>query len=396
MEKTKKPKDRKIVRWLMKRALWFILLPYFITLLINIETALRLGTIPDYAPYLQAMYDPVYQTLIITLAVIGLLMRKFMKLVAQIFDRIQEQKIIAGKAEKSREEYIQEYQNYRKSLARYALGIIFLGIILAFNFSITFGGDLNTLNPNRQISAVSEFSFEYWLSNLMLSIGEWFALFIFGIWIYELIIVAVMIYRAPKFFNLNIQPAHPDKCGGFKIVGDLCLQMATIVMVPALFVSFWLVVSKHILLAPELKELLPEYMLAVGFRTPAKIALGFLVITGIAVFFWPMSTIHLIMLEERDELNYQLDGIAQRIHQLYQDVLVKSIKLSVEGQKKKLSDINSLKEMYENISKAPVWPFERRVLFKFLSSQAIPIISFLGLGGGPLETLMEIVTSLFK
>jgi hypothetical protein len=46
-------------------------------------------------------------------------------------------------------------------------------------------------------------------------------------------------------------------------------------------------------------------------------------------------------------------------------------------------------------SKVPTWPFERSVALKFVSTQVVPILSLVSLGG-PLGKLVEIVVTLFQ
>lgn len=219
-------------------------------------------------------------------------------------------------------------------------------------------------------------------------------LFVIGNWLFELFVTAVLVYRMPVFFQLDVQPVHPDRCGGFKTIGDLCLRMVYVVLVPTLLVSFWLVVNKHVPLA-ELEKLVPPYVLNPGFRTPMKVLLGLLAVSGVAVFFWPMYTVHRFMLAQRARLQQPLEAIARQIHQLNQAILADPSSVSTDDREKTLAEIDSLKELYERTRKVPTWPFERSLALKFVSTQVVPILSLMSLGG-PLGKLVEIVVTLFQ
>ncbi len=262
-------------------------------------------------------------------------------------------------------------------------------------YYVTLGEELSRLSLDNGQALYGPYAVEVWLTCWVNSLGIPLAMLATGNWLFELFVTAVFIHRIPVFFELNIQPVHPDQCGGFKAVGDLCLRMVYVVLVPTLFVCFWLIVSKHVPLDPDLRKLLPGYVLNLGFRTPIKILLGLLAVTGVAVFFWPMYTVHRLMLIERAELQQTLDAIARRIHQLNQDILTTPSFMSADDRKKALTDIGSLKELYERTRKVPTWPFERSVALKFISTQTIPILSLMGLGG-PLGVIAEIVLKLFQ
>jgi hypothetical protein len=136
--------------------------------------------------------------------------------------------------------------------------------------------------------------------------------------------------------------------------------------------------------------LVPPYVLKGGFRIPMGILLGLLAASGVAVFFWPMYTVHRFMVEECNDLQQAMDGIARRVQHLDRSLLSNPSSTSAEKRAEALAEIESLKALYEHTRRAPTWPFERTVALKFVSTQVIPILSLAGLGG-PLRGLVEIV-----
>lgn len=153
--------------------------------------------------------------------------------------------------------------------------------------------------------------------------------------------------------------------------------------------------SKHVTLTPDLQALLPPYVLDPGFRTPAKVLLGLLIVTGLTVFFWPMYSVHELMLKERGELQATLDAIARRIHEIDHTILAEFLTMTAGDRKDRLAEIESLRNLYEITSMTPTWPFERSVALKLVSTQAIPFISLLGLGG-PLSRVVEFLVGLVQ
>ena len=379
------------LRW----AICLVLIPFGLNLLLNIEVILRLSVPEKFRYQLNALFDPVYQTSVLTLVITVTLLQAFFRSVPYTFQRLAKQKVIDEKEKGQALAFVQTHRRWLDHPARFLVGAAFAATGAVLIYYVTFGGKLPRLLPGNGQAPYGPYAVEMWLICWIMGLGIPLALFVIGNWLFDLFVTAVLVYRMPVFFELDIQPVHPDRCGGFKTIGDLCLKMVYVVLVPALFVSFWLVVSKHVPLASEWQDLLSPYMLNPGFRTPMKVLLGLLAVSGVAVFFWPMYTVHRLMLAERTEMQQTLDGIACQIHQLNQAILADPSFMSTDDREKTLAEIDSLKELYERTRKVPTWPFERSVALKFVSTQVVPILSLMSLGG-PLGKLVEIVVTLFQ
>jgi hypothetical protein len=379
------------LRW----AMCLVLIPFGLNLLLNIEVILRLSVPEKFRYQLNALFDPVYQTSVLTLVITVTLLQAFFRSVPYTFQRLAEQKVIDQKEKGQARAFVQTHRRWLDHPARFLVGAAFAATSAALVYYVTFGGKLPRLLPGNGQAPHGAYAVEMWLVCWIMGLGTPLALFVIGNWLFDLFVTAVLVYRMPLFFELDIQPVHPDRCGGFKTIGDLCLKMVYVVLVPTLFVSFWLVVSKHVPLAPELRDLFPPYVLNPGFRTPMRVLLGLLAVSGVAVFFWPMYTVHRLMLAQRAELQQPLDAIARQIHQLNETILADPSSVSTDDREETLAEIDSLKELYERTLKVPTWPFERSVALKFVSTQAVPILSLMGLGGLP-GKLVEIVVKLFQ
>ncbi len=381
----------------IRRVRWAVLAslsPFVLTLLVDGVAALRLGAPPPGQRYILAgLYDPVYQTFGLTVAVTALLLVAFFQFVPVAFIRLAGQKVMAEKGETGAEDFAATYERWLETPYRFVLGAAWGLLALVVAYFVIFGQDFARLLPGREPAEIGPYATAVWLTNWINTLGFVFALFVGGSLFFRLFATAALINRTPRYFEFEIHPAHPDRCGGFKSVGDLCLKMVYVVLVPTLFFSFWLIISKHVTLSDNTRALLPPYLLEAGFRTPAKILLGVLVATGLAVFFWPMYSLHELMLKERGELQGTLDSITLRIHEIDRGVRAGLGTMSVEDRKKALGEIESLNELYDLTSKTPTWPFERTVALKLVSTQALPFISLLGLGG-PLGRLAEFVVGM--
>lgn len=376
----------------MQNALWVILIPFGITLLIYLEAILRLESLPQEVVISRGYDDRVYQTFMLTLVIVAWMMKALSRDLSSALQRLLSQRVISEKKEEGARNIVLVFWRWRKHWSRHILSAIFVAPGLWFSYAIIYNKNLNRLLPGNESSSIGPYATEVWLSNLVTSIGILLALFLVGNWIFEIIITARIINHAPKYFDLEIMPSHPDKCGGLKIVGDLCLKMVYVVLIPTLFIGFWLVVSIN---PPEMQTLVPDYVLSGDFRTPVKAALVLLVASGIVVFFWPLYTVHRRMLDERADLGQVLDNIAHRIQELNRELMSDPDTIAIEDNRKRtLSDIESLKELFQHFRKVPTWPFDRSVLIKFITTQTVPIISIIGLGSGQFDELLDIMLGL--
>lgn len=383
--------------WLVRRGMWLVLIPFAATLLIDLEAALRLG-VPegDSRFVLASLFDPVYQTFIFTLAAIAGLMSAFFRFVPYAFQRLAEQRVIDEKEPGGALVCVLTYQRWMYHPARFVAGAIWAALALFVDYAIIFGGDLARLLPGHEPASIGGYATEVWLTNLINGLGIVLALWVGGVLMFKMLATARLIYSAPTFFRFDIQPSHPDKCGGFKSIGDLCLKMVYIIVAMGVFLGFWLFVSKHFPLSPELHSLLPPYVGDEGFRTPAKALIVLLAAAGVAVFFWPMWTVHTLMVAARADLQKSLDAIARRIHDFERSLLANPAHMTADDRKKTVAEIDSLRDVYDRATKAPSWPFDRNVALKFASTQAIPLLSLVGLSGGPLNQLLQVVFALFS
>lgn len=385
--------------WLLRSAVWIILGLFGVTVLLNLLAVATLGFPEDESRHsLASLFDPVYQSFVLMLVVMVLLVRSFFRQLHETTRRLIGQEVIVETEEAKAPNFVQTWHLLQdlRNPARFLTGAIFMAAAAALIFYVIYEQDLSGLLPGHKMPPPLEaYSTVIYITRLLYSAGILAALYAVGNWMFMLFQTGKLFRRLPNFFDLKIQPAHPDRCGGFKAAGDLYLKMVYVILAPAVFFSFWLIVSKSLALNPTLQDIFPPYLAWPGFRTPLKIILGMLVISGMLIFVWPALTLHTFLMEERAELEKDLAGIASRIRLLNREVLDDPAYKSIDDRDQLLAEIDSLQDLYAHIRKAPTWPFDRRITVKFVSTQVIPVLSLLGLGE-PLARLVEIMAALFR
>lgn len=200
-----------------------------------------------------------------------------------------------------------------------------------------------------------------------------------GIWL--VCTVAKYLRQLPRAFNLDIQPRHPDGCGGLKRVGDLCLEMAAMCIVPAVLVSFWILGG---ILAQATLNLTAVTHIAVA----TLLALTFL------TFFAPMWTFHDYMAREKaafqDKAIQEIAPVEKRLRELISqgkqegpqeptDYTVASSEDTRNNEIEKLKkQLELLHQLYLADLKYPVWPFDVNIFIKFFTPQIVPIFVLMG------------------
>ncbi|WP_129582645.1 hypothetical protein [Methanolobus psychrotolerans] len=73
--------------------------------------------------------------------------------------------------------------------------------------------------------------------------GEFLIAFIIGIMAWKMTITAIYVWKIGKYFCIEPQLGHADKCGGLSPLGELCLWNALIVTIPAIYLGSWIVIG---------------------------------------------------------------------------------------------------------------------------------------------------------
>jgi hypothetical protein len=165
-------------------------------------------------------------------------------------------------------------------------------------------------------------------------------------------------------FQLTIQPSHPDKCGGLKVLGSFCLGMALPILIGATFLGVYSIGGA---IYPDLTRKLNIIPVA------ASVALlVFVLPLATIAFFLPLWNIHCEMVRKKEE--YEGEH-ADRIEKLEKRILAALDKGQLEEAKTARDEINIVRLLHPERIGYPSWPFDRRILLTFLTSQALPLLS---------------------
>jgi hypothetical protein len=179
-------------------------------------------------------------------------------------------------------------------------------------------------------------------------------------------------------FKIKIRPNHPDKCGGLKPLGNLCFGIALPILIGIIFLGVYasgIVVNKGLPIVAAANIGLFCFALPIAYFA----------------FFSPMWKIHLEMQEKKSK--YEEDYYAQ-LAQL--ELALKSTINEVNAETTKIAKekIEAYRTFDPEKMNYPTWPFDKRILLKFLTPQIVPILSLAIQFNEPVQTALENALSL--
>lgn len=186
-----------------------------------------------------------------------------------------------------------------------------------------------------------------------------FITFLFFYFFFALLIrMSLTFFVIHKFLNgnLNVQPLHPDNCGGLSPLGEFALRISwagIIVGFPVLLLMYG-----------NYRNNIPHYQL-----TNIMNIVGYVLALTI-VFFLPLLGARKSMREAKiKELN-----IINNIFQKERKIALKNINKSNPTNEIKISNLENLIKLHDIANSMPVWPFNSRNIIRFLSSVLWPAL----------------------
>lgn len=233
-----------------------------------------------------------------------------------------------------------------------------------------------------------------WFENefVLLPFVLWEILFIFivpvligyyvGISLWLLFVVSLYVRWLTPTFTLDIQPSHGDMCGGLKRLGDICLKMAVLCILPAVVFGFWGMVG-------ILQEVVPEVV------TGMYLASMVMSVSSFLVFFLPLWRIHRVMVREKARFQDEAVSRIAPIEAKLRDLVTQGGLASNEAQMLD-SQLSKLRELYPKGVKYPTWPFDTNILLKLFTPQIVPIITIIVGLADKSASLLEAIIVFFK
>ncbi|HKZ70399.1 MAG TPA: hypothetical protein VJ020_09985 [Anaerolineales bacterium] len=212
--------------------------------------------------------------------------------------------------------------------------------------------------------------------------------YLLGLLSWRVVVIAVYISRLGRSFEIRLQPQHPDRCGGLKPIGNLCLIIALLLLAPAIFLSVWGFAITFFNASGEIYSQLWSGL----FRQ----WLVLLSVLSLIAFLWPLYSLHLQMQKQRRKVQTELDDLAQRIDEISTELRTQAHALTPEQGGAKLKSLELMEKVYLENSRIPVWPIDWPTILKFSGAQAVPILSFLGTSEPVIKLVGSIITSTAK
>lgn len=271
--------------------------------------------------------------------------------------------------------FIQDFEKMLNSLGgQRAFGVIFVVILWVGGYSYKYGG----------------------LSNFVLSLGnldmltdihlflELLTSSVFGLMAWRMTIVGVGVIRLVESFDLTPRLGHPDGCGGLSPLGNLCLWNAIIIGIMGIFLAGWIIIVQ---IFPSAGQLYGNFY--INLQSNLLILPIFF---SLISFFLPLWFVHDIMVARRVEILQRLDILGKSIHQIESKILNKANNLEPWESKKMIKKLELMQQTYQRNLHYPTWPFDTKILEKFLLSIIGPVLALLGVGKTILD-LQQFITA---
>jgi hypothetical protein len=216
---------------------------------------------------------------------------------------------------------------------------------------------------------------------LIADIGAESALgFVLGLVAWRMIVVARGLRQVGNEFVLRIQRAHPDRCGGFRPIGNLCLWNALLVSVPAVFLGAWVVLA-------------PKFGYGTTYLGLHTAFLGVLIVLATLTFIAPLWSIHLRMSADADRLREEVDEVGRTIDRLSKQLLDSAEEQSSDESEALRKKLSIQRDIYRDGADIPTWPVDVRHLVSFGSAQIVPILGLTGLSRPVIDVVASFLAS---
>jgi hypothetical protein len=200
------------------------------------------------------------------------------------------------------------------------------------------------------------------LPNLAVTIATFVGVYIGSMLVLTLVTNIRILHRIFEEKDLNINPLHPDRCGGLHSLSNYSLKTAYLAAVLGIMVG------------------LIEYQFVT--QGVAKVywfvhlIIPIHIILSTACFYSPLLAAHRGMKKAKEEL---LHKIARQFHADYSQIH-ESLAGDAETLKQGTEKIQGLRDFYKFTDEFPVWPFDVQTFRQFLLTVPAPLLPiFLGL-----------------
>lgn len=264
------------------------------------------------------------------------------------FWRFRKDQKLEPKSLSNFDEYIHDFENAINSKGAYMFATLFVLVqeyFFAYKpYSISVW-EISTISWGDKIL----FPLEYYYYAIVWG----FLYFLLAVLVWKLSVIVLYTRKLCRNFEIIIQPLNPDKCGGLKPIGDLCLDINLLIF----FAGIGLAIYYHI--APQ--EISPYLLIFI---------LGYLALS-IFLFFFPLSEAHGAMKYYKDQL---LDDLSKRLNLEYKKMQDQIREKGIEVNYTKLDRLEKIEKIYQKAELMPIWPFDKNTLTTFSYRVMFPVV----------------------
>jgi hypothetical protein len=356
--------------------LWLVAnLPFILLLFLLIDWLLGWNTFAG---------DPLRLPAILVVIVDLFIMRVLFSRVPEAYRSIWAQGLIRAakdsvSVEVSMARFLHQFEDTLNSRWSWLAGLFF-----AFGtFLVTLGG-LALLGVYQGPSTASQLIFYFFFTRLGF-IGPLLGLII-GLLVWRVAIIALYIHRFGKKYELNLIIGHPDKSGGLKPLGDLCLLIAFLLLVPAIYLSFWGIVITNYQIEGT------EFYARVWSDVFRKLLI---LLSGSAfiLFLQPLYSVHLQMKKREKELRGELERLSKKIGKLTSEIWAHAETGEPAQGIEKMKSLEFMEDVYQKNRRIPTWPLDWGSIWKFVGGQAVPLLTLIGTSDPLISSVQALISS---
>jgi hypothetical protein len=186
--------------------------------------------------------------------------------------------------------------------------------------------------------------------------------FVFGSFLWIVICLANTVSVIPETFHIRVQPSHPDRSGGLRRLGEICLDMALPLISFAVIAAWWAV---YVVIVRDR----PEDVIGVF----SIISLILLIAVAFITFFGPLWSIHRSML--RSKADYQ-DRVGRDLQQIENRLAIGVRDRDGDELERLLKEHEALSRLGETARQYPAWPFDSTIILAVAIPQFLSICGF--------------------
>jgi type III secretory pathway component EscS len=226
---------------------------------------------------------------------------------------------------------------------------------LAFGSAVSFSIFVLITRPSLENSWTSSGL----LPTLTVTIATFAVVYMGSMLVLNLITNVWVLHRILGEKELNVNPLHPDRCGGLRPLSDYSLKTAYLAAILGIMVGL---IEYQFITQGNGRVYWFAHLII-----PLHIALS------IACFFGPLLAAHRGMRKAKEEL---LHEIARQFQKDYAQIHTDLTK-DAETFKKGTEKINELRAFYTLTNEFPVWPFDVQTFRRFLLTVPSPLLPLL-------------------